>query len=142
MSNMLEAQMGITVVRPVVVKAIVTETFKKQYLAELEDTVKRLDAVIAQIDVQIRRAELERQVSPQVRAFRQQLEVERSRQEAARMELQARIKEAEALELNSEFSQGTIEGLVDLSVGDNFFVRLARTEVVIKDGIVIEIREG
>ncbi|MDR7483846.1 MAG: YlqD family protein [Armatimonadota bacterium] len=134
--------MGITVVRPVVVKAIVTETFKKQYLAELEDTVKRLDAVIAQIDVQIRRAELERQVSPQVRAFRQQLEVERSRQEAARMELQARIKEAEALELNSEFSQGTIESLVDLSVGDNFFVRLARAEVVVKDGIVIEIREG
>lgn len=134
--------MGITVVRPVVVKAIVTETFKRQYLNELEETVRRLDAVITQIDVQIRRAELERQITPQSRAFRQQLEVERSRQEAARMELQARIKEAEALELQSEFSQGTVESLVDLSVGDNFFVRLARAEVVIKDGIVIEIREG
>lgn len=134
--------MGITVVRPVVVKAIVTETFKRQYLSELEEAVRRLDAVIAQIDVQIRRAELERQITPQSRAFRQQLEVERSRQEAARMELQARIKEAEGLELQSEFSQGTVESLVDLSVGDNFFVRLARAEVVIKDGIVIEIREG
>jgi predicted TIM-barrel fold metal-dependent hydrolase len=134
--------MGITVVRPVVIKAIVTEGFKQQYLSELEDTVKRLDAVITQIDMQIRRAELERQVTPQVRAFRQQLEVERSRQEAARMELQARIKEAEALELHSEFSQGTMESLVELGVGDNFFSRLARTEVIIKDGIVIEIREG
>jgi hypothetical protein len=134
--------MGITVVRPVVVKAIVTEAFKRQYLNELEETVRRLDAVITQIDVQIRRAELERQITPQSRAFRQQLEVERSRQEAARIELQARIKEAEGLELQSEFSQGTVESLVDLSVGDNFFVRLARAEVVIKDGIVIEIREG
>lgn len=134
--------MGITVVRPVVVKAIVTETFKRQYLNELEETVRRLDAVITQIDVQIRRTELERQITPQSRALRQQLEVERSRQEAARMELQARIKEAEGLELQSEFSQGTVESLVDLSVGDNFFVRLARAEVVIKDGIVIEIREG
>ncbi|MDR7418003.1 MAG: YlqD family protein [Armatimonadota bacterium] len=134
--------MGMTVVRPLVVKAIVTESFKRQYLGELEDTVKRLDSVIAQIDTQIRRAELERQLSPQVRAFRQQLEVERSRQEAARMELQARLKEAESLELNSEFSQGTIESLVELNVGDNFFTRLARAEVVIKDGIVIEIREG
>jgi hypothetical protein len=131
-----------TVVRPLVVKAIVTESFKKQYLSEIEDTVKRLDAVITQIDTQIRRAELERQITPQSRAFRQQLEVERSRQEAARMELQARMKEAEGLEINSEFSQGTIESLVDLSVGDNFFTRLARAEVVIKDGIVIEIREG
>lgn len=134
--------MGITVVRPVVVKAIVTETFKKQYLSELEDTVRRLDAMVTQIDTQIRRSELERQVSPQSRAIRQQLEVERSRQEAARMELAARIKEAEALDLQSEFSQGTLESMVELSVGDNFFIRLARAEVIIKDGIVIEIREG
>jgi hypothetical protein len=134
--------MGITVVRPVVVKAIVTETFKKQYLNELEDTVRRIDTVIGQIDTQIRRTELERQITPQARAIRQQLEVERSRQEAARMELAARTKEAEALELNSEFSQGTIESMVELNVGDNFFTRLARAEVVIKDGIVIEIRES
>lgn len=139
---MMEAGMGITVVRPVVVKAIVTETFKKQYLSELEDTVRRLDAMVTQIDTQIRRSELERQVSPQSRAIRQQLEVERSRQEAARMELAARIKEAEALGLQSEFSQGTLESMVELSVGDNFFIRLARAEVIIKDGIVIEIREG
>jgi len=134
--------MGITVVRPVVVKAIVTDAFKRQYLSELEDTVKRLDAIIAQIDTQIRRTELERQITPQARAIRQQLEVERSRQEAARMELAARTKEAEGLELQSEFSQGTVESTVDLSVGDNFFTRLARAEIVIKDGIVIEIREG
>ena len=134
--------MGITVVRPVVVKAIVTEVFKRQYLSELEDTVNRVDAVIAQIDTQIRRTELERQIAPQARAIRQQLEVERSRQEAARMELAARIKEAEALELQSEFSQGTVESTVELSIGDNFFTRLARAEIVIKDGIVIEVREG
>lgn len=133
--------MGMTVVRPVVVKAIVTDAFKRQYISELEETVKRLDAVISQIETQIRRTELERQITPQSRAFRQQLEVERSRQEAARLELQARLREAEALELNAEFSQGTVESLVELSVGDNFFTRLARAEVIIKDGIVIEIRE-
>lgn len=134
--------MGITVVRPVMVKAIVTEAFKKQYLSEMEDMARRLDAVIAQIDMQIRRAELERQITPQSRAIRQQLEVERSRQEAARMELAARMKEAEGLALQSEFSQGTVESTVELSVGDNFFARLARTEIIIQDGIVIEIREG
>ena len=134
--------MSITVVRPVVVKAIVTETFKRQYLSELEDTIKRLDAVVSQIDTQIRRTELERQITPQARAIRQQLEVERSRQEAARMELAARIKEAEALELQSEYSQGTVESTVELNVGDNFFTRLARAEIVVRDGIVIEIREG
>ncbi|MDR7483013.1 MAG: YlqD family protein [Armatimonadota bacterium] len=134
--------MSITLVRPVVVKAIVTESFKRQYLSELEDMIRRLDAVIGQIDTQIRRAELERQITPQSRAIRQQLELERSRQEAARAELSARVREAEALELHSEFSQGTVESLVEVNIGDNFFSRLARTEIVIKDGIVIEIREG
>ncbi|MCL6553871.1 MAG: YlqD family protein [Firmicutes bacterium] len=134
--------MGITLVRPVVVKAIVTEAFKRQYLSELEDMIKRLDAVIGQIDSQIRRAELERQITPQSRAIRQQLELERSRQEAARAELSARMREAEALELHSEFSQGTVESLVEVNVGDNFFARLTRTEIVVKDGIVVEIREG
>ena len=133
--------MGITVVRPVMVKAIVTETFKRQYLAELEDTAKRLESIIGQIDTQIRRTELERQITPQSRAVRQQLEIERSRQEAARMELAARFKEAEALELQSEFSQGTVESMVEMSIGDNFFTRLARAEIILKDGIVIEIRE-
>ena len=133
--------MGITVVRPVMVKAIVTETFKRQYLAELEDTAKRLESIIGQLDTQIRRTELERQITPQSRAVRQQLEIERSRQEAARMELAARFKEAEALELQAEFSQGTVESMVELSIGDNFFTRLARAEIILKDGIVIEIRE-
>lgn len=134
--------MGITLVRPVVVKAIVTESFKRQYLSELEDMIRRLDAVIGQIDTQIRRAELERQITPQSRAIRQQLELERSRQEAARAELSARVREAEALELHSEFSQGTVESLVEVNIGDNFFSRLTRTEIVVKDGVVIEIREG
>lgn len=134
--------MGLTVVRPLIVKAIVTETFKRQYMNELDEAVKRLDSVISQIDVQIRRTELERQITPQARAIRQQLEVERSRQEAGRIELTARMKEAEGLEINSEFPQGTVESMAELSVGDNFFTRLGRAEVVIKDGIVIEIREG
>lgn len=67
---------SITVQRPVVIKAIVTEGFKRLYVADLEDAIKRVDAVMQQIDVQSRRVDLERQVTPQARALRQQLELE------------------------------------------------------------------
>jgi hypothetical protein len=133
---------SITVQRPVVIKAIVTESFKRLYVADLEDAIKRVDAIVQQIDVQFRRFELERQVNPQSRAIRQQLELERARQDATRMELQARLREAQELELNSEFTQGTIEGTVDLAVGDNLFDKISRTEIIVKDGIVLEIREA
>lgn len=134
--------MGITVNRPIVIKAIVTESFKRLYMQDLEDAIKRVEALVEQIDTQIRRSELERQVTPQARAVRQQLELERSRQEATRAELTMRLREAEQLALNSEFTQGTVEGTVEVNVGDNLFNRIGRTELIVKDGIILEVREA
>lgn len=132
----------ITLQRPVIIKTIVTESFKRLYIADLEEAVKRVDAIMQQIDVQSRRFELERQVTPQTRNVRAQLELERQRQEATRLELQARLREAQELQINTEFVQGTIEGLVQVAVGDNLFDKISRTEVIVKDGIVLEIREA
>ena len=134
--------MGLSISRPVVIKTIVTESFKRLYIQDLEDAMKRVEAIEQQIDTQIRRTELERQLTPQSRAVRQQLELERARQEATRAELTMRLREAQQLELNTEFTQGTVESLVEVSVGDNLFNKLGRAEIVIKDGIILEIREG
>jgi vacuolar-type H+-ATPase subunit I/STV1 len=134
--------MGITISRPVVIKAIVTEGFKRTYIQDLEEAIRRVEALEQQLDSQIRRAELERTITPQVRALRQQLELERARQEAARAELQMRLREAQQLELHTEFAQGTVESLVEVNVGDNLFNKLGRAEIVVKDGIVVEIRDG
>lgn len=133
--------MGLTVSRPVAIKAIVTESFKRLYIQDLEDAIKRVEAVEQELVTQIRRSELERQLTPQSRALRQQLELEHARQEATRAELQMRLRDAQQLELNTEFLQGTVESLVEVSVGDNLFTRLSRAEIVVKDGIIMEIRE-
>ncbi|HYM90587.1 MAG TPA: YlqD family protein [bacterium] len=122
---------SITLQRPVVIKAIVTEAFKRLYIADLEEAAKRVDAILQQIDVQSRRVELERQVTPQTRNLRAQLELERQRQEATRIELQVRLREAQDLQLNTEFVQGTIEGTVDVSVGDYLFDKISRTEIIV-----------
>jgi hypothetical protein len=134
---------SITVQRPVIIKTIVTDAFKRLYIADLEEAIKRVDAIVTQIDVQARRFELERQVTPQqTRTLRAQLDLERQRHEATRIELQARLREAQDLQLNTEFTQGTIEGTVEVSVGDNLFDKISRTEIIVKDGIVLEIREA
>ena len=133
--------MGLTGTRPGLIKAVGTESFKRLYVQDLEDAIKRADTILEQITTQIRRSELERQVSPQSRVIRQQLEVEHARQEAAKAELQMRLREAEALQLNMEFTQGTGEGFVEVSIGDNLFNKLGRAEILVKDGIIMEIRE-
>ncbi|MDR7417264.1 MAG: YlqD family protein [Armatimonadota bacterium] len=131
---------SITLIRPVVVKAIVTETFKENYKRDLQEALRGVEDLIARIDSQIRRLELERQITPQNRVVRQQLEVERSRQEALRAELLERLREAERLELNTEFPQTTVDAQVEVRVGDNLFHKLGRAEILVKDGIVMEIR--
>jgi hypothetical protein len=133
---------SITVIRPVVIKAIVTEAFKEGYKRELQEALRSVEDLIGRIDSQIRRMELERQITPQSRAVRQQLELERSRQEGLRAELQDRLQEAERLELATEFPHGTVDALVEVRIGDNLFRKLTRTEIVVKDGIVMEIRDG
>src|SRR5207245_10565310 len=127
--------------RPLVMKAIVTKGFKRLYIQDLEEAIRRGNAIEVQPDSQTRRAELERTVTPQARAIRQQLELERARQEATRAELEMRLREAQQLELNSEFAQGTVESLVEVKVGDNLFTKLSRAEIIVKDGIIMEIRE-
>jgi hypothetical protein len=133
--------MAITVARPVVIKAIVTESFKRLYTQELQAAIGRVEELTGQLDAQIRRTELERQITPQARAIRQQLELERARQESARLELGARLREAEGLELNSEFPQGTIDSFTEVKIGDNLFQKIGRSEIVVKDGIIVEVRE-
>jgi hypothetical protein len=132
---------SITVIRPVLVKTIVTESFKDLYRRELEEALRRAEEVLNQIDTQLRRMELERQASPQSRAIRRQMEVDRSRQEVMRAELHDRLREAQTLVLNSEFPQTTLDSHVEIRLGDNLFSKLTRTEIVVKDGIVMEIRQ-
>src|SRR2546430_8232353 len=116
--------MGLTVSRPVVIKAIVTESFKRLYIQDLEEAIKRVNAIEVQLDSQIRRAELERTATPQARAIRQQLELERARQEATRAELEMRLREAQQLELNSAFAQATVWSLIAVKLGCHLFTKL------------------
>jgi len=34
-----------------------------------------------------------------------------------------------------------VESLVEVKVGDNLFTKLSRAEIIVKDGIIMEIRE-
>ena len=49
------------------------------------------------------------------------------------------LKIISKLSIGEEVVQGTIDSPVEIQVGDNFDA-LNRTEIVIKDGIIVEIR--
>jgi hypothetical protein len=78
----------------------------------------------------------------QMSAFKHQLDEEKGRQAAAKADLQAKIEEAKKLVLNTEFVQGPLEGPVTVKMGDNLYKKIGAAEILVKDGVVQEIRNA
>ena len=53
-----------------------------------------------------------------------------------------RIDEAKKLVLNTEFIQGPLEGPVTVKSGDNLYKKIGAAEILVKDGVVQEIRNA
>ena len=129
--------------RVVMVKAIVTDTFKDNLVKELERAVKNLDGQVAAIEDQGKRqleALRKKGQMAQVANFKKQLEDEKMRQAAAKSDLSMKIEQAKKLVLGTEFVQGPLEGPVTVSVGDNLYKKVGGAEIIVKDGIIQEIR--
>jgi len=136
--------MSLAVKRTIAVQAIVTEELKQELRAELEEAIQATQRRIDQMDFQSRRflADLQRTDLSQAMSARRQIEAEKRRHEALVSDLRKQLEEAEKLELGTEFARGSLEGTVELSEGDDLFKKLSGCQVVIKDGVIVEVREA
>ena len=130
--------------RVVMVKAIVTESFKENLIKELERAVGNIDLQLNQV-VGRTKAYLEdlkkKGLMQKAAAVKHQMDEEGSRQTAAKTDLLMKIEEAKKLTIGSEFVQGPLEGPVNVSVGDNLYKKVGGAEILVKDGVIQEIRE-
>jgi hypothetical protein len=135
--------MSLILKRPVVVKHIVTEAFKQKAFRDIETTLEQIEQNLAQIEFQGRRmiAELERQAPSQAVKIREELKREKQRQESLREELYAKRAQIDALQVDTTFIAGTYEAPVQLSVGEHFGEKMRQAEILIKDDIIVEIRQ-
>jgi len=136
--------MGITLRRSIAVRAIVTEALKDELRQELQQVAEEAQRRVDQMETQGRRmlANLQRTDLSQAMDARRQIEAERQRHDALKQDIQRQIQEAEKLELGAEYPRGTIEGSVEVQEGDDLLKKLAGSEIVIKDGVIVEIREA
>jgi hypothetical protein len=129
--------------RVVMVKAMVTQAFKDNLVKELERAISNLDSQANQMTERSKAyfEDLKKKgLMQKAAAFKQQLEEERGRQAAAKSDLMMKIEEAKKLQLGSEFVQGPLEGPVTVSVGDNLYKKVGGAEIIVKDGVIQEIR--
>ena len=128
--------------RKVAVKAIVTEKFKYELVARLRQALQKVELAQQQLEAGGTRylSELGSKDPAQAEKFRHRLERQKRRQEQIRAKLAEELASAEKLKLETEYPQATLDGLVEVRVGDNLSEKLQAAELIVKDGLVIEMR--
>jgi len=136
--------------RQAIIKAIVTDTFKQQASAELQGALQQIDMQMQQLEFQGKRAisDLEKKgISPagpeltaQLNQLKAQIEQERQNLFSAKNDMMQKLNMIGQLEPGSEFVQGNVDNFVDVKLGDNLYAKLSAPEIIVKDGVVIEIR--
>lgn len=130
--------------QPVAVKFILTELTKQQILTEHRRQIDHLTEELEQLEVQGKEA-LEQAMAAGgdvAQQVREQIDQERNNRLQQREQLIQQIQQIQQMELGTEIQNMNVETSIDVRVGDDWGKILRGAEIVIKDGIVYEIRRG
>ena len=147
----METKNSISIKRSIVIKAIVTPTWK-------EDAEKELSNAISSVDQQLSKLEQEGQqivsnirsqsvnpldprVQEQVGQVQQQVGVKRNELEEQKRNLLQQQSQVRDLKMDEIVDQGQVESFCDVSVGDNLINKM-QVSIIVKDGIIQSINNN
>jgi len=133
-----------TIRQPVAVKFILTDATKQQILMEHRRQVERLTAELEQLELQGRQAVEQSMVQDGnvAQQVRERFEQEKASRLQQREQIIGQIQQVQQMEIGSEVQNMTVETSVEVHVGDDWGKILRGAEIIIKDGIVHELRRG
>ncbi len=135
--------MAVIVKRPVILKNIVTAAFKEQLTQELEHTIRQIETWLQQEEFQSRRliAEAQKRDPRHVNQLREEIHQEREKQEQVKSNLSQKLAQVKQLEIDTLFTSGTYDAPVKIEVGDDIRAKLSQAEIIVKDGVVVQVIE-
>ena len=140
----------IRVKRPIKIKTVVTDKFKQQAQEELNKEIHLLDSQIMQLELQSK--QIQDQASEfanlygdnSVDQIKQALEeIIRRLQQMSELknEMVSQKESISHLALNNVIITGSLENYVELRTGENIYDKFHEAEILVKDGVIQEIRE-
>lgn len=131
----------LTIKRPVIVKVRVTDNYKILAAAEVQESIKKLELELQQLEFHSKRmlSELEKQNPQGIVAAKQHLEAQAKKRLDSKNQLLGKLKEIGKWTNGSEIVQGTLETITELKVGDTWS-EVFGIEVVLCDDKIVEIR--
>ncbi len=130
--------------RQVTIVAIITDEFRQQATSELQAALKQTDEESQAMEFQAKRAlvDMEKRGAPvaDLDMVKAQIDEQRQRLRSQKGELLNKLELVSKMQLGEEFIQGQVENFVDVSVGDNLYAKLSNPQIIVKNGLVQEIR--
>lgn len=139
----------ISVKRQIAVKTIVSENFKLRAVDELNQEIKLIDNQINHMQVQLNQLIQQLQqgtssglsVSPrEAEQIINDLNMRLQQLINLKQGMQKQIENINHTNLGDLIATGSLESYVDIAIGDNIYDKLLDREIIIKDGVVQEIK--
>ncbi|KYP80556.1 hypothetical protein AYW79_10945 [Ferroacidibacillus organovorans] len=133
-----------TIRQPVAVKVILTEETKQQWLAELRRLINATIAELEELEFRGKQwlREAKEQGEAAIAATEERIESERSQRIERREQMIAQLSQIQQMDIGEEVPNGNVETTVDVKVGDSWDTVLLGSEIILKDNIVVEIRQN
>ncbi|MBZ5749848.1 MULTISPECIES: YlqD family protein [Metabacillus] len=122
------------ILHQVAVKQILTETSKQALIEQFSNKKKLLEQECDQLYFEYKKVEK----SSKQLATQFLKEIDKRREKAKLVEFQ--LQQVHTLPIGSELKEKDVEAIVEVNVGDNWNALMKESAIVIKDGIVDQIR--
>tara|TARA_B100000287_G_C20192445_1_gene606693 strand:+ start:170 stop:613 length:444 start_codon:yes stop_codon:yes gene_type:complete len=135
----------ISIKRSILIKAIVTPTWKEDAEKELSKAISTTDQQLSQLEQEGQQVvsnirsqsvnPLDPRVQEQVGQIQQQVAAKRSELEEQKRNLLQQQNQVRELKIDEIVEQGQVDSFCDVSVGDNLIKKM-QVSIIVKDGII------
>jgi hypothetical protein len=128
--------MAMEIFQTVTVKQILTETSREQLLNHFMQTKQQLEREIDQLAFQLKKKEKTNQTEEMRKQYQREISKRMDKIKIADFQIQ----QIHTLPLGSEIKEKEMNAILEVHVGDRWDDLIKEKTIVIKDGIVVEIR--
>ena len=147
----METKNSISIKRSIVIKAIVTPTWKEDAEKELSNAISAADQQLSQLEQEGQQIvsnirsqavnPLDPRVQEQVGQVQQQVGAKRNELEEQKRNLLQQQNQVRDLKMDEIVDQGQVDSFCDVSVGDNLIKKM-QVSITVKDGIIQSINNN
>ncbi|MDD3149709.1 MAG: YlqD family protein [Candidatus Gastranaerophilales bacterium] len=137
----------IKVKRPVTIRTVVTKDFKKQATEEILKEIHLIESQIMQLELQNQQmqnqmysAGFNNEKLEHIQNELNEISAKLEQMTFFKQELQTQKESINHIGLENIIVTGSLENYVELSIGENIYDKFKNAEIIVKDGIIQDIR--